>query len=55
MNFDWLVNLVECSNVSTTNLKLQKWLFCLSSLGMYISLSAIVKSLFARYDSDLNL
>ena len=35
INFDWLVHLAECSNVSNTYFNLQKGLFCLSSLGMY--------------------
>ena len=45
LNFDWLVHLVECPNVSTTNRNLKTGLFCVSSLGMNINLSAIVLAL----------
>ena len=44
MNFDWLIRLIECSNVSTTNFILQNVKFW-GSLGMYMDLSAIVLSL----------
>ena len=39
-DFDWFVHWVECPKVSTVNCNLQKGLFCVSSLGMYINLSA---------------
>ena len=45
VNFDWLVQLIECLNISTTNFNLQKKKFCVSSLWVYINLSAIVLSL----------
>ena len=46
LNFDWLVHLVECPSISTTNCNLQKRLYCVSSLGMYINLLDIVLSLY---------
>ena len=45
IEFDWLVHLVECPDISTSKRDLQKGYFCVSSLGMYINLSAIVFSL----------
>ena len=54
-NFEWMVLLVECPKVSTTNCNLQKGSFCVSSLGMYTSiyrlLSYPIRSLlcFATY------
>ena len=46
LNFDWLVLLVECPNVSTTtNFNPQKGRFCGSSLGCKYNLTAIVLSL----------
>ena len=54
VNFDWLVNLVRCSNVSTTNFDLKKRQFCVTSFGMYINLSAIVLTLqIPRYISKV--
>ena len=45
VNFDWLLNKIECLNVSTTCANLQNGYFTVSSFGMYINLSAIVLSL----------
>ena len=44
-DLDLLVLKLEHSNVSTTNFNIQKGWFCVSSLGVYINLSAIVLSL----------
>ena len=53
MHFDCLVHLVECQNISTTNCNLQKELLCVSSLGIFIILSAIVLSLWIwRLDTE---
>ena len=43
--WNWLIHKIECSNVSTNNCNLQKREFCVSSLWIYINLSAIVLSL----------
>ena len=42
VNFDCFIHQDECSHVSTTNFNLQKCLFCVSLLGFYINLMAIV-------------
>ena len=44
MDFYWLVYKVEFPNFSTTNHNLQKGSFSVSSLGIYINLSAIILS-----------
>ena len=41
MYFYWLIHSIKCPDVSTTNCNLQKSLFGVYSLGMYIDLSAI--------------
>ena len=33
---------IKCPNGLTTNFNLQKWLFCVSSLGMYFNFSTFV-------------
>ena len=46
LEFDCFVHYVKCSNVSTTNCNVKKGKFCLSSMGMYINLSAIFLSFY---------
>ena len=41
-----MIHEVECSNISTTNFILKEGYFCVSSLGIYRNLSAIVLSLY---------
>ena len=56
LNFYWLVHLVECLNVLTTNCNQQKGQFCVSSLGMYIiyqPLSYPFRSLFSTPTCDI--
>ena len=42
MNYDLLVHLIECPNDLTINLNLKEGHLFVSSLGLYINLSAIV-------------
>ena len=41
IEFDWLVHLLECYNVLTTNCNLQKVQLCVSTLGMYINIRIV--------------